>query len=186
VVAIHGAGMLGQTACAMAALGGARHVVVIEPDARRRDQALAFGATEALSSALAPEQILARVKEWSAGRGADIGLELAGYAESIELGVSLLRMGGRFVMAGATFPGRPVQLSGEQLVRRMIHIVGVYNYSPEDLETALAFLARAADRYPFEALVGRSFPLSEVNAAIDFAETARPPRVALLPFQEQS
>ena len=181
VVVIHGAGMLGLTACAMAAAGGARCVIAIEPDPRRRETALRFGADIALDSALAPAEIAARVKEPSDGRGADAGLEFAGYPESVELGVRLLRMGGRFVMAGATFPSRPAQLAAEQLVRRMIRIVGVYNYSPEDLETALAFLSGAVNRFPFEDLVGASFPLREVNAAIAFAENRRPPRVALVP-----
>jgi alcohol dehydrogenase len=181
VVVIHGAGMLGQTACAMAATMGAECVVVIEPDERRRQQALRFGADMAIDSALPLADIAARVKEVSTGRGADAGLELAGYPESIELGVGLLRMGGRFVMAGATFPSRPVQLAAEQLVRRMIRITGVYNYAPEDLESALSFLAGAVDRYPFEELVGASYPLREVNAAIAFAESVRPPRVALIP-----
>ena len=63
----------------------------------------------------------------------------------------------------------------------MIRITGVYNYAPEDLESALAFLASAADLYPFEELVGASYPLREVNAAIAFAERERPPRVALIP-----
>jgi putative phosphonate catabolism associated alcohol dehydrogenase len=181
VVVVQGAGMLGQTACAMAAMGGASQVIAIEPDARRRANALRFGAMEALDSALPEKEILARVRELSAGQGADIGIEVAGYPESIELGVGLLRVGGRFVMAGATFPSRPVQLPGELLVRRMIQIVGVYNYSPEDLESALAFLSQAAGRYPFEELVGRRFPLSAVNEAIHYAETERPPRVALIP-----
>jgi alcohol dehydrogenase len=181
VVVIHGAGMLGQTACAMAAYYGAAEVIVIEPDARRREKALQFGASVAIDSALDSAEILARIKNLSAGRGADAGLEFAGYPESIELGVSLLRMGGRFVMAGATFPSRPVQLLAEQLVRRMIRITGVYNYIPEDLETALAFLAKVVDLYPFEELVGAKFPLREVNAAIAFAESERPPRVALIP-----
>jgi hypothetical protein len=63
----------------------------------------------------------------------------------------------------------------------MIRITGVYNYAPEDLETALAFLAGAAGLYPFKELVGASYPLREVNAAMAFAESARPPRVALIP-----
>lgn len=174
VVVVHGAGMLGQTACAMAAIGGAAQVIAIEPDARRREMAIEFGATEALNSTRPGEEILARVRELSAGRGADIGMELAGYPESIELGVDLLRMGGRFVLAGATFPSPPVQLIGEQLVRQMIQIIGVYNNSPEDLETALGFLAKAVDKYPFEKLVSKQFPLTAVNEAIHYAETQKP------------
>lgn len=181
VVVIHGAGMLGQTACAMASVEGAAEVIAIEPDAGRREKARRFGATAVLDSALPAAELQARVQELSAGRGADLGLELAGYPESIELGITLLRPGGRFVMAGSTFPSRPVQLNAEQVVRRLITISGVYNYSPEDLETALAFLSRAVERFPFGELVERSYPLSEVNAAIQYADTAKPPRVALLP-----
>ena len=181
VVVIHGAGMLGQTACAMSAQLGAARVIVIEPDQRRREQAVRFGAQVAIDAALPSEEILARIRDVSGGRGADTGLELAGYPESIELGVELLRMGGRFILAGATFPTRPVQLSGEQLVRRLIRLVGVYNYEPEDLESALAFLAETSEKYPFAELVGARYPLSEVNAAIAYAENQRPPRVALIP-----
>jgi alcohol dehydrogenase len=182
VVVIHGAGMLGLTACAMANQAGAACVIVIEPDSRRRQQALRFGAHVALDSARPPAEIAACVKEVSSGRGADACLEFAGYPESFELAIELLRVGGRLVAAGATFPGRPVQLLAEQLVRRMVRISGVYNYAPEDLESALVFLAGALDLYPFEELVGACFPLDEVNAAIAFAEGERPPRVALLPW----
>jgi alcohol dehydrogenase len=181
VVAIHGAGMLGLTACAMADTMGAACVVVLEPDQRRRQMALRFGGALTIDSALPPAQVVARVKEVSAGRGADVSLEFCGYPEAIETGIGLLRKGGRMVMAGSTFPSRPVQLAAEQLVRRMIRITGVYNYAPEDLESALAFLAGAVDRYPFGELVGAQYPLREVNAAMEFAERARPPRVALIP-----
>ena len=181
VVAIHGAGMLGLAACAMAHHSGAKSIIVIEPDLRRREQALRFGASVALDSWQAHQEIVARVREVSGGRGADVGLELAGPPESLELGIGLLRAGGRLVAAGATFPSRPVQLPGDDLVRRMIRITGVYNYAPEDLESALAFLAAAAHLYPFEELVGASYPLLDANAAIKFAEIERPPRVALIP-----
>jgi alcohol dehydrogenase len=181
VVLVHGAGMLGQTACALASSMGAKCVIVIDPDQSRRELALRFGANVAIDTALPSAQIAAQINDLSKARGADVGLELAGYPESIELGLGLLRMGGRFVMAGSTFPSRPVHFSAEQLVRRMIRITGVHNYAPEDLEKALAFLADKGQRYPFEELVGASYPLSEVNAAIAFAENERPPRVALIP-----
>ena len=181
-VVVHGAGMLGLTACAMAAEAGASRVIVIEPDTQRRERALEFGAGTAIDSALPHAEIAARVKALSGGRGADAGLEFAGVPESVELGIGLLRPGGRFVMAGSVFPGREVQLSAEQLVRRMIRISGVHNYSPEDLETALAFLAAAAGRYPFAELAGPCYPLHEVNSAIAFAEIANLPRVSIVPW----
>jgi alcohol dehydrogenase len=181
VVVVHGAGMLGLTACAMANAADAT-VIVIEPNALRRERALHFGASAAIDCALPPSEIAARVKELSGGRGADAGLEFSGAAEAVELGIGLLRTGGRFILAGAVFPGRPVQLSAEQLVRRMIRIAGVHNYSPEDLETALAFLAGAINRYPFGELAGPGYPLCDVNSAIAFAETANLPRVSLIPL----
>jgi putative phosphonate catabolism associated alcohol dehydrogenase len=179
VVVVHGAGMLGLTACAMAVERGAARVIAIEPAPRRREMALRFGAHLVIDSGLPMEEIAALVKESTAGRGADAGLEFAGYPESVELGVSLLRAGGRLIIAGSTFPARQLHLSAEQLVRRMTRTAGVYNYEPEDLESALVFLERAAQRYPFDELVGAAWPLAEVNRAMAFAETERPPRVGL-------
>jgi threonine dehydrogenase-like Zn-dependent dehydrogenase len=127
------------------------------------------------------EETRARVLDLTQGRGADVSIELSGYPEAIESGLQLLRMGGRSIIAGATFPSRPVQLSGEQLVRRLLRMIGVYNYEPEDLERALEFLAGSQGRYPFEQLVGESFSLEQVNAAFEYAEQQRPPRVAIIP-----
>lgn len=63
----------------------------------------------------------------------------------------------------------------------MIQIIGVYNYSPVDLEAALAFLSEAVEKYPFAELIDQRFPLADVNQAVQYAETVRPPRVALIP-----
>jgi alcohol dehydrogenase len=180
-VVVHGAGMLGLTACAIAAFSGAAQVIVLEPDPRRREMALNFGASAVFDATQPQEETRQRVSALTQNRGADIGLEFSGYPEAIELGVRLLREGGRFVMAGATFPARPVQLLGEQLVRRLLQIIGVYNYQPEDLETALECLSKSQGRYPLAELVGKTFSLDEANAAFEYAQRERPPRVAVIP-----
>jgi putative phosphonate catabolism associated alcohol dehydrogenase len=179
-VVVHGAGMLGLTACAMAVHAGAEHVVCLEPDPVRRALATRFGATTALDSGQPEAAIRGRLGDLTQGRGADLALEFSGYPEAMELGLRLLREGGRFVMAGATFPARPLNWAGEFLVRRLLEVVGVYNYQPEDLGTALDFLAGCAGRFPFAELVARSFPLADVNAAFDYAQHERPPRVAVV------
>jgi alcohol dehydrogenase len=181
-VIIHGAGMLGQTASAMASMGGAAQVIVLEPNQQRREQTLKFGATIAVDSSQSLEAVRAIVLERTHDRGADVSIELSGYPEAIELGLNLLRFGGRMVLAGSTFPARAVQLSGEQVVRRLLQIFGVYNYNPEDLEAGLEFLSKAQSRFPFAELVGKSFSLDDINAAFTFARDQRPPRVAVLPW----
>ena len=125
------------------------------------------------------EAIRSQIRDLTVGRGADIVMDFAGHPEALELGVQLLRDGGRFVVAGATFPARPIQLSGEMLVKRLLQIIGLYNYEPEDLGQAITFLAAVHRRFPFAELVTRTFPLDEVNAAFDYAEHERPPRVAI-------
>ncbi len=178
-VVILGAGMLGLTACAMASIQSAAAVICLEPDPRRRALAARFGATTLLDSALPAEEVRRKVQELAYGRGADVAFDFAGHPEALELGIQLLREGGLFVVAGATFPARPVQWSGEMLVKRLLKVIGVYNYDPDDLWLALGFLDAAHKQFPFAELVAASFSLNEVNAAFDYAERKRPPRVAV-------
>ena len=180
-VLVVGAGMLGLTACAMAAAGGARSVIAVEPDPVRLEMARAFGATDGIEAGLGEQAMLARILPLTEGRGVDLAVEFSGHPEAVEAALALLRPGGRLLAAGATFPSRPVQLSAEQIVRRSLEIVGVYNYQPHDLGVALDFLAAQHSRFPFEKLVSASFPMARANEAMDFAATGRSPRVAVIP-----
>ena len=180
-VVVLGAGMLGLSACAMAKWKGAKQVIAVEIDARRAALASRFGADLMLDGGLSPCELVAEVKGYTAGRGAECVLEFTGSPEATEAGFELLRFGGRYVLAGATYPSRPIAISAEQLVRRLIRLVGVYNYEPGDLKQALTFLSACTGRFPFGELVGRTFPLSKIAEAFAFAEAERPPRVALRP-----
>jgi len=161
-VIVMGAGTLGLTACAMARDAGAAQVVALDPDPIRLARTADFGASIAEPTP------------------ADLALDFAGTPEAAEQALGLLRPGGHLILAGAVFPSRPMSLSGEHMVRRMLRITGVYNYRPEDLGRALEFLA--ATSYPFASLIGGRFPLTAINSAIAYAEKERPPRVAIYPL----
>jgi alcohol dehydrogenase len=180
-VVVFGAGMLGLTACAMAAAGGAADVMVVEPDPARRALALDFGATGTCDSMLPPEDLVSTVRQLTAGRGADLAIDLSGQPGAMEAAPQVLRPGGHLILAGAVFPGRPLQWPAEMIVRNLLRITGVYNYSPVDLQNALAFLSGQGRHFPFEKLVGATFPLSAVNEAFLHAEREHPPRVAVHP-----
>lgn len=183
-VIVIGAGMLGLTACAMASARNAAQVIAIDTNPERCELAGHFGSTLILDGRAPAAEIRHRVLDVTKGRGADILLEFSSMPEAIECGFDLLRFGGRLVLAGSTLPTRPVQMPAEAIVRRLIQIVGVYNYQPEDLGEALDFLSDNISRYPFHELVGPAFPLNQAQAAVEFAESARPPRVAIIPSLE--
>jgi putative phosphonate catabolism associated alcohol dehydrogenase len=175
-VLIFGAGMLGLTACAMARSAGAS-VIVCDPDGPRRQRAPDFGAA-AISSA---EELTGVVADATNGRGADLVLELAGAADSVQAGLALTRIGGTLVLAGTVLPTPSVPLDPEAVVRRLLTIRGVHNYAPRDLGAALDFLAGPGSAYPFTDLVHRTFALDEVAQAFEYAHQHGGGRVAVVP-----
>ncbi|MBL8239209.1 MAG: zinc-binding dehydrogenase [Bryobacterales bacterium] len=177
-VLVMGTGMLGLTACAMARAEGAAEVIAVERAPRRRELAWKFGATVLLDP---EDSLLESIRAATGGHGVDCILEFAGTPEAGESALPLLRAGGHLVMAGAVFPARPMSVPAEDIVRRLLRVTGVYNYRPEDLGHALRFLSEQMTTYPFEDLIAARYPLSEINTAIGFSESEKPPRTAVFP-----
>ena len=181
VVLIQGAGMLGLTACAMAQAGGAKEVIVCDVDAERLRAASEFGATRCVLIEPDGAALASAVEDATDGRGVDVAMELCGAPEAFEAGLDLLRIGGRCVLVGAVFPARPAAIEAEKIVRRLLTIRGLHNYTPDDLRSAMAFLAEHHHRYPFLSLVSRQFGLDEAEAAFQYSLAQKPARVAVVP-----
>ena len=90
-------------------------------------------------------------------------------------------LGGTLVLAGSVSPTPPIELHPEEVVRRCLRIVGVHNYTPADLVTAVRFMGEYHQRFPFAELVSKVFPLNEAAEAFAFAERERPIRVGVRP-----
>jgi putative phosphonate catabolism associated alcohol dehydrogenase len=171
-IVIHGAGMLGLTAAAMARSWGATNVIVTDLDADRIRQAASFGASQ---------QVVEDLKELTDGRGADVVLDMSGSPDAMEASIDQLRIGGRLILVGAVFPARPLSVQADQLVRKMLRVEGVHNYEPNDLQAAFDFLADDGNHYPFANLVDREFPLEQINEAVIYARESGAFRVAIRP-----
>ncbi|WP_241988579.1 alcohol dehydrogenase catalytic domain-containing protein [Cryobacterium sp. TMT1-3] len=184
-VLVTGAGMLGLTACAMATDAGAL-VVVSDPDAARRQLALAFGAA-AVADPGAPTEsptgvasVLTALLQAGAAEPT-VALELSGARSAVQCALDLIGVGGVVVLVGSVSPGEAVPLDPESIVRRLVTVRGVHNYTPDDLAQAVTYLSGAWHRHPFSALVGAIFDLSQADAALTLAATACHPRVGLSP-----
>ena len=189
VLVVFGAGLIGLTVAAMAADRGAR-VVVVDPDAPRRDLAARFGAAGVADPTLDTDSpggvahALGALTGGGAGSGtADgrplVAIDASGSPRAVAAAIDLVGVGGVVVLVGSVFPSAPVALDAESIVRRLVTIRGVHNYAPRHLETAVGFVARRHDAYPFAALVGETVALADLDSGIEAAAGARSVRVGV-------
>ncbi|MFC4139530.1 MULTISPECIES: alcohol dehydrogenase catalytic domain-containing protein [unclassified Microbacterium] len=143
-VRVHGAGLVGISAAAIAAEHGAV-VDVRDPDAARAAQAEEFGAT-------------------GFDGAPDVVIEASGHA--VRAALDEVEVGGVVVLVGSVFPTPPVPLDAESIVRRLVTVTGVHNYTGAELTGAVGFLSGAGRAYPFAGAVGAVHPLTELDGAI--------------------
>jgi len=180
-VVIQGAGGLGLCALAVARERGAR-VMVIDGVDSRLELAAKFGADEVLDLRTVPTVAdrVAQVTAWSDG-GVDVAVEVAGVPDAFSEGIQYVRQGGRYVEMGNIIPGPTTPFDPGLYTRRSVTIYAVNRYDPWYLDTALQFLSRVHDRYPFSELAGETFPLSAVDEALARSADRSVARAMILP-----
>jgi threonine dehydrogenase-like Zn-dependent dehydrogenase len=171
VIVIQGAGGLGIYAAAIAAEKGASRVISIDGQKHRLAFARQCGATDVIdmNEFPTPEARVARVKELTDGRGADIVVEVVGIAAATVEGLDMVRVNGKFVDIGNIVP-QHVSFPATKVITNQIQWRGLMHYNPWIMPAALDFLVRTQERYPLTKMVSHSFPLSEINKAFEFAE----------------
>jgi alcohol dehydrogenase len=111
VVAVVGAGPVGLAAIMTCGLYGPSRVIALDLDPNRLDQALGFGATDAVNSADADwaEQVMAMTD----GLGVDVAIEAVGLPATFEACTKIVRPGGSVANVGVH--GAPVELALQDL-----------------------------------------------------------------------
>jgi alcohol dehydrogenase len=166
--------MLGLTACCVAKTQGAQLVIAVDIDPSRLELARTFGADHCVLINDKEQQLTDIPK-------IDLALEFSGAEQSMKQGLEALNIGGSYVLAGAVFPGPKLQAAGEQIIRKMLSIYGVHNYSPRDLQDAILFLKLQSKNYPFQQLISKKFSLENIHEAFLFAKEETPLRVMIKP-----
>lgn len=178
-VVVFGAGMLGITTAAMCREAGAAWIAMADVSAGRLSVAADFGASESFDLSQDGEAKLRSRCDQFPGCGVDYVFDMTGAPDAMELGVSLLTVGGRAIWIGAVFNTRKVQLNAEWVVRNIISIQGLHNYNYEDFEQALQFITRNWKKYPFERVVEKEFDLIDADKAFAYAAEKKPLRVGI-------
>jgi len=98
VVAVVGAGPVGLAAIMTAGLYGASRVIALDLDANRLDQAIGFGATDAVNSG--DPDWLEQVMAMTDGLGVDVAIEAVGIPGTFTACTKMVRPGGHVANVG--------------------------------------------------------------------------------------
>ena len=168
-VVVVGCGFMGLAAIAAVAGGYGRAVVAIDGVESRRRLALELGTSAALDPVAG--DVVADIRERTAGRGADAVIEFAGNAKAATLAASLVRPRGRLVVAGGRIPQAP----GTGLFDALYIGAFTTHYvppmfspdPPDDWRRTIEAVVRG--RYPAARLLTHTWPLSRIQEAFETA-----------------
>lgn len=170
-VAVLGAGPVGQSCVALAALSGAGEIVVIGGPANRLEFARRMGATVALDLAEPHEDRLAAVRRLTQGRGVDVVIEAAGRPEAVAQALDLVRDGGRVVVVGQYTDNGAIPIHPHyQINRKHLEIRGCWGSDYSHFHRAVELAARFQTRIPWREMVSARYQLDRAGAALAAVE----------------
>jgi threonine dehydrogenase-like Zn-dependent dehydrogenase len=97
-------------------------------------------------------------------------------------GMSVLKPGGAYIFVGMVHPQTLLGISGEQVIRKCLTLVGIHNYQGYHLRKSVEFLAQTIEKYPYNELIApETFPLEKLTEAIEAAKKKDFARVCVCP-----
>lgn len=153
-VMVLGGGVIGMLALQLAALAGAE-VMLVTRQADKRALALSLGATATAATEAEARDL------WP--QGADLTVECAGVAETMEMAPRLTRSGGRVLILGVLGAGQTIRIEPLDLLLREVQFLSSF-INPFTQGRAAQMIATG--RIRIAPLISRTLPLDEAVAAI--------------------
>jgi threonine 3-dehydrogenase len=164
-VLVSGAGPIGLMATAVARHAGARHVVVSEPNAFRRDLALRMGATLAIDPSERP--LADAFAELDMVEGFDVAFEMSGVPAALQGAIAAMAHGGGVAILG--IPTEEIALDVNAIVFKMLTLRGIYGR--EMYETWYKMTVMLQSGLDIKPAITHRFGFREHTAAFDAARS---------------
>ncbi|HUZ90083.1 MAG TPA: alcohol dehydrogenase catalytic domain-containing protein [Candidatus Acidoferrales bacterium] len=168
-VALIGVGGLGIHALQLARELGGR-MIAVDVTADKLEKALELGAEAAIDAS--HEDVPARIRALTGGRGADVVVEIVGGASIppvLATSFQCLAQGGRLLVLGYGY-GYPLQVDTAQLVYGQWEIQGSRSSAKQDL----ADVVELVERGRIKPIIAKTFPLDQVVEAMHELRTNPP------------
>lgn len=181
-VVVQGLGLMGLYALALSKSKGAKKIIGIDSMPDRLKLAKQFGADEVVNiSDMNESDLISILRSICQPEGADVVIEACGDTRAILQGIDILRSSGRYAITGFVYPNAHVTLDANIVLKKMLTIIGVHNYHPDNLGDALDFVQSNQSKYPFNSLVGNIYNLKDIDVAFKYADSNKVVRVAIIP-----
>lgn len=180
-VLVQGSGPVGLSAVAFARISGAGTIIVIGAPEDRLMLARRMGADEAISfSQTTPEERLARVRELTGGRGADVVIEATGNPHAVPEGMMLARDNGTYVIVGQYTDCGSIEINPHTMInRKHLDIRGCWGSDFSHFHGAVEAMARHQEQIPWRELAQWQYPLERVAEALADVEAQRVPKAVI-------
>ena len=161
-VVILGAGGLGTTAIQIVKKTVGSKVVVVDVDDSKLSLAKSIGADYGINSrGLSNKEAVARIKDLNGGVLADAAIDFVGMPATTSLGFESLGRGGRLVVVGLF--GGEGKFALPFFPLRTLEVIGNFTGTVQDLGKMVQLVHRGI----IKPVVSETFPLAEVNLALD-------------------
>jgi S-(hydroxymethyl)glutathione dehydrogenase/alcohol dehydrogenase len=162
-LAVFGAGGVGLSVVMGAVLAGAYPIVAVDVVAERLEAAARLGATHVVD---ASHQDVADALAAIQPRGLDWAVEAIGRPETLRQAFDALGSCGTLVTIGLARAGQELQLPINPLVQRERRIIGsLYGSANPLLDVPMLLDLHRAGRLPIDQLIGKRYPLADINDA---------------------
>lgn len=175
VVVIVGAGPIGLLHVLLARLRGALRIIVSDPNAPRREAALANGADVAIDPTT--ENVIERVRAETGGRGADVVICAIGVPALARQATELAAHSGRISLFAGFSNGDTSQMDINAIHYNQITVTGAFGLTRRNFDDAFDMVA--SGRLNVAPLITDRFPLEDTLRAFEVAESGAAIKVAI-------
>jgi 2-desacetyl-2-hydroxyethyl bacteriochlorophyllide A dehydrogenase len=137
-VVVTGAGSIGLSMLQLLRLGGANHITVIEPSAKKREMALEFGANVVLDPLEEEDNLQQKINHLYHGVGADVVFECSGNSGAVCTCVDVVKGGGQVMIVGTNEKELPI--IGALVIIKELEIKGTLAYGEEEIRTVISLM----------------------------------------------
>ncbi|MBI3948799.1 MAG: zinc-binding dehydrogenase [Armatimonadetes bacterium] len=184
-VVVQGSGPVGLTAAILAQLSGATQVIVVGAPALRLQEAERIGADAVINiEEMPPEARVARVRDLTGGRGADVTIEASGNPAALTEGFAMTRDAGRYVVVGQYTDAGDIRVNPHlEINRKHLEVRGCWGTDFGHLWRGVRVLEKHGERFQWERFITRRYGLGETNEALEDVGQRRVVKALIAPGQ---